>query len=258
MEKTFNDIQFKERDILGEGAYAQVYKYRTRSGINDKYVVKKIKVEYLRSFYGDQADIEIKRLFNNELRALIALSKEGVAPKIYGYHRALEENLLFYVIEKLDYTLGHMFRNKLFKPEYTKSFVELLENMIKTPYRHTDLHIENVMFDKSKNAFLLIDFGHHKKLTKKNAKDIYYTIIDETENYLVFDITRNYNNAVIGTSGASAIFYIYKFLVDNVVKGNDAAFANLKLFKAFLERNSSKKNYKKIVSILNKAIGLEH
>lgn len=257
MGENFDNIKFKESDILGEGAYAKVYRYRTNKGVNNKYVVKKIKVEYLRNFYGDQSDKEISTLFNNELRALIELSKKEVAPKIYGYHRDLKSDILFYVIEKLNYTLGHMLRNDLFKAHHTKAFLDLLEKMIKTPYRHTDLHIENVMYDETKNKFLLIDFGHHKKLTKKNKNDIYYTLIDDHEHYLVFDITRDYKNAVLGTSGASAIFYIYKFLIDNIIKGSNSAFNNLKLLKMFLKNNTSSKNYKKILKILNQAIGLK-
>ena len=74
----FELLKFKKRDLIGEGAYSKVYKFRYGEGkgkLNNKYVVKKIKVLFLKKFYGEFANQEIITLFNNELKALIHLSK---------------------------------------------------------------------------------------------------------------------------------------------------------------------------------------
>ena len=81
--------------------------------------------------------------------------------------------------------------------------------MLKTKYRHTDLHIENIMFNKKTNKFVLIDFGHHTELTKKNSEG-YFTEISGKPDKLLIDKRKGYSNAVLGTSGASALSAICK------------------------------------------------
>ena len=71
-------LKFLKRDMIGEGVYSKVYKFRygkERGKINNKYVVKKIKVLFLKKFYGEFANQEIITLFNNELMNLFLLSK---------------------------------------------------------------------------------------------------------------------------------------------------------------------------------------
>ena len=148
-----------------------MYRFRYGEGkgkINNKYVVKNIKVLFLKKFYGEFANQEIITLFNNELKALIHLSKLKYLPKIYGIYSDISNNKLYYILEKkTDTTLGSMLRNKKFNSKHTIPFIDLLYKMLKTKYRHTDLHIENIMYDKSRNKFFLIDFGHHKELKKR-------------------------------------------------------------------------------------------
>lgn len=248
-------LAFKSSDILGEGAYSKVYKFRYNKQISNKYVVKRIKLLFLKKFYGKNANQEIITLFNNELRALIHLSKVGLSPKIYGIYSDIENNKLYYVLEKLDYTLGSMLRSNNFKPKHTQLIIELLKNMLKTRYRHTDLHIENIMFNKKKNKFVLIDFGHHTELSKKNSEG-YFTEISGKPDKLLIDKRKGYSNAVLGTSGASALSAIYKFLVLKTLDNNTDAFIYLGKLKKFIRSATSKKDYLKIILALNQGIGL--
>ena len=39
---------------------------------------------------------------------------------------------MFYILEKLDLTLGDMLRKGQFKPEQTKQFIELFERLIRS------------------------------------------------------------------------------------------------------------------------------
>jgi serine/threonine protein kinase len=256
----FELLKFKKRDLIGEGAYSKVYKFRYGEGkgkINNKYVVKKIKVLFLKKFYGEFANQEIITLFNNELKALIHLSKLEISPKIYGIYSDVTNNKLYYILEKLDDTLGSLLRNNKFKIEYTLPFIDLLFKMLKTKYRHTDLHIENVMFDFKRNKFFLIDFGHHKELTKANDEGFFYTENSQTEDYVLFDKTRGFENSILGTSGASAISQIYKVLVLKILKGEDSdSIKCLKKLKQFIKTYSSSKSYKNILKLLNKNVGL--
>ena len=256
----FDLLKFRKRDLIGEGAYSKVYKFRYGYGkgkINNKYVVKKIKVLFLKKFYGEFANQEIITLFNNELKALIHLSKLEISPKIYGIYSDVTNDKLYYILEKFDETLGSLLRNNKFKVEYTEPFISLLSKMLKTKYRHTDLHIENIMFEFKRNKFFLIDFGHHKELTKENDKGFFYTENSQTEDYVLFDKTRGFENSILGTSGASAISQIYKFLVLKVLKEEDSeALVYFKKLKKFIKTYSSAKSYKNIITLLNKNIGL--
>ena len=246
----FSKVKFKKNDVLGEGAYSKVYKFRYSSKkVNNKYVVKRIKVLFLKKFLGENSNKAIKELFNNELKALIHLSKKGISPKIYGTFADIKNNKLYYVLEKLDYTLGYMLRNNLFKPYHTNKIIYLLKIMLKTKYRHTDLHIENIMFSKKENKFKLIDFGHHTELTKHDSQG-YFTEISGKHNKLLIDKRKGYERAILGTSGASALSEIYKYLSKKSLKNKDAAFYLLKLQK-FLKESISKKDYENIFKILN-------
>jgi serine/threonine protein kinase len=256
----FSLLKFSKKDLIGEGAYSKVYKFRYGKGhgkINNKYVVKKIKVLFLKKFYGEFANQEIITLFNNELKALIHLSKLKISPKIYGIYSDVSNDKLYYILEKLDTTLGDMLRNKKFNPQHTGFFIDLLYKMLQTKYRHTDLHIENIMYDESRNKFFLIDFGHHKELKKENSEGFFYTENSQSEDLMLFDKTRGFENSILGTSGASAISQIYKYLVLKILKENNInAFNYLEKLKKFIRKFSSKNTYKKIINVLNNGVGV--
>lgn len=252
-----NNLRFLKRDMIGEGVYSKVYKFRySEKKIDPRYVVKKLKLKALRSYLGSDANNSILELFRNEIRAIIYLSKHDISPKVFGIHADIENDNVFYVLEKLDITLGGLMRQGEFKPKFVDYFIDLLKKMIKTPYRHTDLHIENVMYHKKRHRFYLIDFGHYKKLTKKDSAGFFYTNRSVGRDVLLFDKKKGYSRAVMGTSGYSALSMVYKYLVYQYLNNNkDAKKYYIKLV-SFIRNTTSNKDFKKIIDELNKGIGV--
>lgn len=249
-------LRFFKKDIIGEGVYSKVYKFRYNNKVDERYVVKKLKIAMLRNYFGKTANKSILTLFNNELRAIIYLSKHKICPNVYGIHSDIAHNDLYYVLEKLDFTLGKMLREGLFKPSHTDFFLELLRKMVKTPYRHTDLHIENVMYHKLRKKFYLIDFGHYKKLTKESSDGFFYTERSSGEDFLVFDKSKGFGRAVMGTSGYSALSMVYKYLVYQILNENKSAKKYYLKLINFVQEFSSEKDFKIIIKELNKGIGI--
>ena len=250
-------LLFLKRDIIGEGVYSKVYKLRfSKKRIDPRYVVKKLKLKSLRSYFGTDSNNSILEMFKNEIKAVIYLSKHNISPKIYGIHTDVKNNNLFYVLEKLDDTLGGLFRKGEFKPHHVSSFIELLQKMIKTPYRHTDLHIENVMYHKKRNRFYLIDFGHYKKLTKKDSAGFFYTDRSSGRDVLMFDKRKGVSKAVMGTIGYSAVSMVYKYLVYEYLNNNKEAIKYYKKILAFIKSTTKKKDFNNIINELNRGIGI--
>ena len=74
---------------------------------------------------------------------------------------------------------------------------------------------------------------------------------------MLFDKTRGFENSVLGTSGASAISQIYKFLVLKILKENSKeSFYYLQKLKKFIKKYSSENSYKKIIKVLNDGVGV--
>lgn len=254
---TIDNLRFLKRDMIGEGVYSKVYKFRySEKKIDPRYVVKKLKMKALRSYLGKSANKSILELFRNEIRAIIYLSKHTISPKVYGIHADIENDNVFYVLEKLDITLGGLMRLGEFTPKYVDYFIDLLRKMIKTPYRHTDLHIENVMYHKKRHRFYLIDFGHYKKLTKEDSAGFFYTDRSAGKDVLLFDKKNGYSRAAMGTSGYSALSMVYKYLVYQNLNGVKDATKYYKKLVSFIKETTSNKDFKKIIVELNRGVGI--
>lgn len=252
-------LRFLKKDKIGEGVYSKVYKFRyDQKHIDSRYVVKKLKIKILRNYFGEHANESILELFKKELKAIIYLSKHDISPKVYGTHTDIKNDNLYYVLEKLDITLGGLLREGLFTPKHVQYFIDLLKKVIKTPYRHNDLHIENVMFHKGRKKFYLIDFGHYKKLTKEDSAGFFYT--DKSSgsgrDILLIDKNKGYGRAVMGTSGYSALSMVYKYLVTAYLNDNKEAHKYYRSLVNFIKESSSKNDFKSIISELNKGIGI--
>lgn len=239
-------LEFKKSDIIGEGTFSSVYKFRYKNKINDKYVVKKIKVHFLRPFF--DGDMELYEMFIDEVDALIYLDKHGVTPKIYGVYVDLENDEMYYILEKLDCSLGDMLRNKTFKSEYVSLFIDVIVKLIKTKYRHTDLHIENVMFNKNKNKFYLIDFGKQRILTKMNKEGLFFTQGSNSDEDIAFiSMSKDLKQGVMGTSGFSALGTVYRYVFNRNDKHSKEA---LKKIRELISKIVPKRKYAKIIEVL--------
>jgi serine/threonine protein kinase len=258
-----SQLIFRESDIVGEGTYAKVYKFRYKdkdkaTKIDDKYVVKKIKVLFLRKYYG-KTDIANKILFDTfteEVNALIDLSKLNISPKVYGIYVDLEHNSMFYVMQRLDYSLGEIMRKNMFRIEHVYMFLNLLDTLLKTKYRHTDLHIDNVLFDESTSQFYLIDFGKLRILSKKDSEDYYYTQKNSSKDVGFIDFSKPIDRAILGSSKYSAIATIYKFLAYFILTNEEDIEAQecLKFLKSYIKKIVPNKQYKGVIEVLDKNV----
>ena len=70
-------------------------------------------------------------------------------------------------MEKLDYTLYNMLKNKIFTNEHLVKLKQILERLNKTIYRHDDLHLNNIMWSDDLKDFRIIDCYYK---TKNNQK----------------------------------------------------------------------------------------
>ena len=190
-------------------------------------------------------------MFSEEVNALIMLSKSDITPNVYGVYIDLSKDHMYYILDRLDCTLGDMFRNNTFKSYHVELFMNLVENLIKTQYRHDDLHIDNVMFSNKMNKFYLIDFGKIKTLNKKNKDGNYFTILSDSEDVQLIDSKKTDKNAILGTSGFSALSTIFLFLTKSKNAESDKALNKL---KAFIKKNVPKHKYKSVIFMLEHTV----
>jgi len=255
-------LVFRESDVIGEGTYAKVYKFRYKgtksTKIDEKYVVKKIKVLFLRQYYG-KTDVANKILFDTfteEVNAIIELSSKGITPKVYGMYVDLEHNTMFYVMQRLDYSLGEIMRKNRFGIEHAYMFLKLLDSLLKTKYRHTDLHIDNVMFDVSNSKLYLIDFGKIRLLSKKDSEEYYYTQKNSNKDLGFIDFSKPIDRAILGSSKYSAIATIYKFVSHFIITNDEDVEARecLTYLKSYIKQIVPKKKYKDVIEMLDKNV----
>lgn len=255
-------LVFRESDVIGEGTYAKVYKFRykgdTSSTIDANYVVKKIKVLFLRQYYGKTgvANKILLDTFTEEVNAIVELSSKGITPKVYGIYVDLEHNIMFYVMQRLDYSLGEIMRKDMFSIEHAYLFLDLLDTILKTKYRHTDLHIDNVLFDESNNRFYLIDFGKLRILSKQDSEDYYYTQKNSNKDIGFIDFSKPEDRAILGSSKYSAIATIYKFVAHIILSNEDDedAKACLTFIKSYIKKIVPNKKYKGVIKVLDKNV----
>lgn len=159
---------FKQKYLIGEGVCGKVYI------INRKYVVKKI---FLPTGINVFDTIVFNSNFNKELEATIELSSFDIAPKVV-YHSKPEEKIRYIVIEKLDYTLHFMLKNRIFTPHHLTKLKKILYKLQQTRFYHNDLHHRNIMWSESKNDFRIIDWGNYY-IEKHHSIMRYKSIIEK-------------------------------------------------------------------------------
>lgn len=144
-------IYFNKKYLIGEGFCSKVYK------INNKYVVKKI-INLTGINWFDLLFFNFN--FTKELEATIELSLFDISPKVV-YHSKPNKRIKYIVIEKLDYTLSFMLKNKTFNSNHLLKLKKKLNNLKQTRYFHNDLHFKNIMWSESLNDFRIIDWGNY-------------------------------------------------------------------------------------------------
>ena len=166
-------VMFREKDLIGSGGYGLVYR-ATDDGIHydDNVVVKKIRktnfesqlLKYLKPMY-KRMYANVERSFRNEVMAQERFSHKAISPRIFY----VNYDEMYYVMEKMDQTLGEMIRENEFTPERANKLIDLLERSFSTNYIHKDLSTENVMWSDKDGDFRLIDWGMF--ILRKDVKD---------------------------------------------------------------------------------------
>ena len=165
-EQELNKLQkgeyFNNKYLIGSGFGGSVYK------INNNCVVKKLCCSW--------------KPFKNEFETTILLSIYNISPKVIYYSKKTEK-FKYYVMEKLDYTLYDMLKNKMFTEFHLDKLKNIFIKLNKTKYRHTDLHFNNIMWSNHYKDFRIIDWERYY-ITKNYYKNEYSRIIKKT-NYLM-------------------------------------------------------------------------
>ena len=163
----YNSLKLNHSKQIGEGAFGSVYKAYNGKNMDKKMVVKKTHKSLFRQIFSLLKNKTTQdTMFKKEIKALSKLSKLGISPKIYYY----DKEKMIYVIEKLDYTLFEMIINNRLEPIHIKKIVDLLKKLQKTKYKHNDLHSGNIIYNKKKNKFYIIDWGIFEVIPNCNIK----------------------------------------------------------------------------------------
>jgi predicted Ser/Thr protein kinase len=212
-----NKLQYNNNKKIGEGSFGAVYNLHNNKRTNKKYVAKKVKNNWglkLISFLAT-GKTQTQQL-NQEVGALIKLSKLGISPKIFYYNK---ENMV-YVIEKLDYNLHEMIKKKMIKPKHINKLIEVLKKLQETNIKHNDLHSGNIMYSKSKNKFYIIDLGLFEVLNEcenGTIKKVCYNFEKrnaELLSDLIYYIKGNINSKTTSKKIKSEYVKAFKSLVD--------------------------------------------
>ena len=139
-----NGYYFNEEKLIGKGVGGSVYT------INDNYVVKNIRNSNINEVYNNS--------FKLELETTIVLSCIGITPKVV-YHSSKKDKYTYFVMERMDYTLYYMLKNRIFLKKHLVKLSKILDKLNNTEYRHEDLHLNNIMWCNKLDDFRIIDWG---------------------------------------------------------------------------------------------------
>jgi len=153
-----NGYYFNNKYLIASGFGGSVYK------INNKYVVKKLCSSW--------------KYFKNEFKTTIILSNYCLSPKVI-YHSKKNDKFRFFVMEKLDYTLYYMLKNKIFLDFHLGKLKNILHKLNKTKYIHMDLHFNNIMWSNYYNDFRIIDWEQYY-ITNNYNKNQYTRLINKS------------------------------------------------------------------------------
>ena len=128
---------FNKKYLIGSGFGGYVYR------INNNCVVKKLCSSW--------------KQLKNEYKTTIILSNYNISPKVI-YHSKKNDKFRFFVMEKLNYTLYNMLKNKIFTEFHLGKLKDIFTKLNKTNYQHADLHFSNIMWSNHYNEFRIIDW----------------------------------------------------------------------------------------------------
>lgn len=162
-------VYFNNKKLVGKGMSGAVY------SINVGYVVKKLRSDWDKPIYN--------KSFRLELETTIILSCSKISPKV-SYHSSSKDKFNYYVMERMDYTLYYMLKNRIFTNKHLVKLQNILERLNKTIYRHDDLHLNNIMWSNNLDDFRIIDWGSYYKTKNKKMNKQSPKLVKKIDNWM--------------------------------------------------------------------------
>ena len=164
----YNNLIFRNQDIIGKGDFSYVYRVFDGKYYYTNLVVKKFNKSLQNKIYMIKSFIKHNNPYMKEIDTTYELSMDNIAPRIIYYNNS------YFVMEKMDYTLYDIIKKNIISINHIEKLIELIKRLNKTQYRHTDLHFNNVMWSNQINDFRIIDWGFYIKLKNNKEKNKKY------------------------------------------------------------------------------------
>lgn len=150
----FDKLVFNQKDILGEGHFGAVYKVTDGHKYDDRFVAKVFNTPKFLSMLNK---LSYGVTFDKEIAALKYLGDKNISPKLFYIKDTYTSR--YYVMEAMDNTLLEILEYDFFTREHLRRLNNLLFRIMDTPYRHYDLHTNNLMWSTKLDDFRIIDWG---------------------------------------------------------------------------------------------------
>tara|TARA_Y100000590_G_scaffold98485_3_gene112060 strand:+ start:945 stop:1811 length:867 start_codon:yes stop_codon:yes gene_type:complete len=161
----FDNLAFNHKDMLGEGFFGAVYRVTDGKNYDDRFVAKVFHSPKLLSVL-DKLSYGVS--FNKEIDALKYLGPLNISPNVFHVHDSY--SVRYYIMESMDTTLLKILEEDYFTREHLEKLNALLDRLVKSKYRHSDLHTNNIMWSDRLNDFRIIDWGMYEILNHTTDK----------------------------------------------------------------------------------------